>query len=91
MRLDLFGIGAQAFPIFPPHESYVLPKEINVKLRMLMKKMNLHFGAIDMIVTPSGDYVFLEINPSGQWGWIEVLTKMPISEAIAEILMKPPR
>lgn len=41
-----------------------------------------------MIVTPKGDYVFLEINPDGQWLWIERLTGLPISEAIADLLLR---
>jgi hypothetical protein len=31
--------------------------------------------------------VFLEINPSGQYGWIEGLTGLPITQAIAELLV----
>ena len=72
------------------HSSYVLPNTIQTKLEALMKRLKLQFGAIDMIVTPDGEYVFLEVNPSGQWGWIERLTGMPISRAIAELLANPP-
>lgn len=41
-----------------------------------------------MIVTPQDEYVFLEINPNGQWLWIERLTNLPISEIIADTLIK---
>lgn len=54
-----------------------------------MEDCGLAYGAIDMIVTPQGKYIFLEVNPSGQYGWIEALTKMPISKAIAETLATP--
>ena len=40
-----------------------------------------------MIVTPDGEYIFLEINPAGQWLWIEELTKLPITEALADLLV----
>ncbi len=73
------------------HEPYNLPEEVKRKLLVLLKKWGLSYGAIDMILTPDGEYVFLEINPSGQWGWIEHLTGMPISRAIAELLANPPR
>jgi len=33
------------------------------------------------------DYVFLEVNQGGQWGWVEKLTNLPISEAIARLLI----
>jgi glutathione synthase/RimK-type ligase-like ATP-grasp enzyme len=51
-----------------------------------MHKLGLNFGAVDMILTPDGRYVFLEINPNGQWGWVEDLTGMPISEEIIGLL-----
>ncbi len=72
------------------HEPYNLPTEIQEKLLAFMKEVHLAFGAIDMILTPEGEYVFLEVNPSGQWGWIEHLTGMPISRAIAGLLANPP-
>ncbi|MDD4762036.1 MAG: hypothetical protein PHZ25_03390 [Candidatus Pacebacteria bacterium] len=70
------------------HEPYLLPKEAEEKILILMKEWNLNFGAIDMIITPEDKYVFLEINPNGQFGWIEEITKMPISEALADLLAK---
>jgi hypothetical protein len=39
-----------------------------------------------MIVTPSGEYVFLEINPQGQYGWMEHLIGLPISPALADLI-----
>ncbi len=73
------------------HEAYDLPLEIKNKLLMFMKLCGLSFGAIDMILTPKGEYVFLEVNPSGQFGWIEGLAGLPISEAIAKTLSNPPK
>jgi hypothetical protein len=32
-----------------------------------MSELGLLFGAFDFILTPSGDYVFLEVNPCGEW------------------------
>ena len=72
------------------HELYHLPAEIEDKLKLLLAQLKLNFGAIDMIVTPEDEHVFLEVNPSGQWGWIERLTGMQISRAIAETLANPP-
>mgnify|MGYP001571439320 CR=1 FL=1 len=68
------------------HEVFNMPKEVESKLLTLMKEFGLSFGAVDMILTPENDFVFLEVNPQGQWGWIEELTGMPISNAIAENL-----
>jgi glutathione synthase/RimK-type ligase-like ATP-grasp enzyme len=52
----------------------------------LTKKLGLTFGAIDMIKSKNGEFVFLEINPSGQWAWIEIDTGLPISDSIIEYL-----
>jgi glutathione synthase/RimK-type ligase-like ATP-grasp enzyme len=73
------------------HELYELPSDIKTRIFTLMRKWHLSYGAIDMIVTPRGDYVFLEINPGGQWLWIEEMTGIPISQALAELLANPPR
>jgi len=70
------------------HEDFNLPENIKDKLRALMQCWKLSFAAIDMILTPEGEYVFLEVNQSGQWGWIEDLAGLPISKSIAEALAR---
>ena len=72
------------------HKPYDLPQAISTGVLNFMRSANLQFAAIDMIVTPNGDYVFLEANPQGQWGWIESLAGLPISNAIARLLANPP-
>ncbi len=72
------------------HRIHSLPEEVERKIIIFVKELGLNFGAIDMVLTPKGRYVFLEINPNGQWGWIEDLTGMPISEEIINLLMKSP-
>lgn len=69
------------------HEVYRLPTDIEQKCLQLCKKLGLNYGCIDMIVTPEDEYVFLEINPLGQWLWVELETGLPISEAIADLLI----
>ena len=68
------------------YEPYDLPDDISQKCITFLEKMRLNFGAFDFIVTPSGEYVFLECNPNGQWLWIEMETGLKISEAIADAL-----
>lgn len=63
-------------------DSFKLPKDIEEKCISLVKKLNLNFGAIDLIRKPDGEFVFLEINPNGQWVWIETDTGLKISDAI---------
>jgi len=64
-----------------------LPDEIVDRLRALMSELGLLFGALDFILTPSGEYVFLEVNPTGEWGMLERDLELPISNAIAEALI----
>jgi len=65
-----------------------LPKDVETKIFGFMEKMGLRYGSIDMIVTPNGEYVFLEINPSGQWHFVQLKTGAQIAKALANLLMK---
>jgi glutathione synthase/RimK-type ligase-like ATP-grasp enzyme len=64
-----------------------LPTEVASSLQVLMSELGLVFGAVDLICTPAGEYVFLEVNPSGEWGMLERDLGLPISEAIAKALV----
>jgi glutathione synthase/RimK-type ligase-like ATP-grasp enzyme len=72
-----------------PHEAHRLPPEIAGKLLGLMQTLGLSFGCIDLVETIDGEYVFLEVNPSGQWMWIEQRLGLPISEALVDELTRP--
>ena len=62
---------------------YTLPKQLSEKCVRLVKYLGLEFGAIDIILDKKGVYWFLEINPNGQWAFVEEVTGQPIGEAIA--------
>ena len=64
-----------------------LPAEVASSMQVLMSELGLAFGAVDLICTPSGEHVFLEVNPGGEWGMLERDLGLPISEAIAEALL----
>jgi hypothetical protein len=42
-----------------------------------------------MILSDEGRYVFLEINPNGQYGWLEIVTDLRLTEALADVLSSP--
>jgi hypothetical protein len=69
------------------HRPHELPEAVRVRCLDLVEALGLCFGAIDMIVTPQGEYIFLEINSNGEFGWIEPATGLPITEAMAELLI----
>ena len=54
-----------------PLREITIPDVEKIRCIELCKKFNLRFCAVDMIVTPSGEYVFLEMNQAGQFLWIE--------------------
>lgn len=66
--------------------SIEIPVEVETLCVELLKRLDLNFGAIDLIKKPDGSYIFLEINPNGQWVWIETQTGLQISEAIIRFL-----
>lgn len=63
-----------------------LPDKIQQLCVQLLLELDLNFGAIDLIRTPDGEYIFLEINPNGQWVWIENQTGQKISDALIDRL-----
>lgn len=69
-------------------EHFNVPETLTDKIRALMKQMGLYFGALDVILTPGGKYVFLEVNPTGEWGMLERDLGLTISDAIANALIK---
>lgn len=69
-----------------PHYTTDAPADIRSRVASFLGELNLNYGALDFVVQPSGEWVFLEVNPMGQWLWIEDLTGMGISDSIARWL-----
>jgi glutathione synthase/RimK-type ligase-like ATP-grasp enzyme len=68
-------------------QPYELPVETEEKLLRVMDYFGLNYGAADFIVTPEGRHVFLEVNPVGEFFWLELHPGLPISSAIADVLL----
>jgi len=68
-------------------ESVDLPEHVSGLLHSYMKRLGLVYGAIDMRITPDGEYVFLEINPSGQWLFVEQRTSQPITDSMVNLML----
>lgn len=63
-----------------------LPAEVQARLHDLMRRLGLVYGAVDLRRAPTGEHVFLEVNTSGQWRFVEERTGLPISAAVARTL-----
>ncbi|HEX8333580.1 MAG TPA: hypothetical protein VF622_13250 [Segetibacter sp.] len=64
-----------------------IPDEIGSRCLAMLKALNISFGAFDFIKASNGEYYFLEVNPNGQWAWIEMDTGLKISDAIINYLL----
>lgn len=72
-----------------PVEPVELPKKLIERLLDLVKYYGLVYAAIDLRYSEQEGYTFFEINPEGQFLWIEIETGLPISAAIGNILIGP--
>jgi hypothetical protein len=73
-----------------PIEPTELPSEIKTKLLQLIDYFGLVYAAIDLRFSASEGYTFFELNPEGQFLWIEIETGLKISAALAARLVKDP-
>lgn len=65
-----------------------LPPDVAERTLALARALDLVYAAIDVIVTPEGEAVFLEVNPAGEWGWLQRDLGLPIAEALADELLR---
>jgi glutathione synthase/RimK-type ligase-like ATP-grasp enzyme len=66
-----------------------LPEDVWLAIRRYMKAAGLVYAALDFAVDATGAYWFLEANAGGQFGFVEIATSAPISQAIADWLTRP--
>jgi glutathione synthase/RimK-type ligase-like ATP-grasp enzyme len=93
---DLFAASACAeestypqdvrFNLKARYVAHNLPDDVANNIRKLMAAMDLKYGAIDLRLTPEGRYVFFEVNPGGQFLYIEKATGQPIAATFAAYL-----
>lgn len=74
--------------VWQPHH---LPVAVHSALLRLMQRLDLSFGCVDMILTHDDEHVFLEVNPLGDWLFIEERLGSPITSAIADLLTRADR
>lgn len=71
---------------FAPHR---LPASVSAALSTLMADLGLIFGVVDMRVGLNGEYYFLEVNPQGQFAYLEIKTGLPMFRTLADLLAGP--
>ncbi len=65
---------------------FLIPSEIQKKIITLMQNLNLNTGSIDMILDHMDNYIFLEINPVGQFGMVSYPCNYNLEKKIAKYL-----
>ena len=66
-----------------------LPADVAEQAVRIVRRLGLVYGAVDVVRTPRGEHVFLEINPAGEWGMLERDLGLSISESLAHALLEP--
>lgn len=66
------------------------PKPVRESVARLLCNLDLRFAAMDFAVTSDGEWVFLDLNPNGQWAWIAKHTGLDIAGIIADALLATP-
>lgn len=64
-----------------------LPSETKIKIIKLMKNLGLSFGGIDLALVDD-EFYFIEVNPTGEWGWLVSSAGLPIEKAIVDYMIK---
>ena len=85
--------GSIDWRVIQPHlldvEPYVLPERLKQQIRFFMRELGLVFGALDFIVTPDDQFVFLEVNEQGQFLFLEERCEdLPMLDTFVSFLMQ---
>ncbi len=69
-------------------ERFDVPDQLKLQCQKLLELLQLGFGAFDFIVTEDEKYIFLEVNSTGSWYWMEVATDQAIHRTLIDYLHK---
>ncbi len=72
-------------------QPYTLPRSVADRITELMASLGLVYGAIDLRLGKDGEFYFLEVNPAGQFVYLELKTGLPIMSAVASVLARGAR
>jgi glutathione synthase/RimK-type ligase-like ATP-grasp enzyme len=68
------------------HEQISLPLHVEQKCLSIVQYFGLKYSSMDIVKDRQGRFIFLELNPNGQWGWIEQIVGYPIRDQIIDTL-----
>ncbi|HLJ53107.1 MAG TPA: hypothetical protein VKT24_06955 [Rhizomicrobium sp.] len=99
IRLNTFGANSYAALIRSqeldwrpnlnvPVMAWRVPSELHAKARGVLDKLGLEMGVIDLKITPDGECVWLEVNPQGQFLFLDALTDLRLGDRFVDYLIE---
>lgn len=97
LRLNCFGVHCHACVIesdaldwrpnlnVPIHQ-WQVPEGLSKKVRHALDLLGLEMGIVDLKETEQGDIIWLEVNPQGQFLFLEGITGQPLTELFADFI-----
>jgi hypothetical protein len=82
-RVDWRGESEMAYGDYEP-----VPAAVVAKVQAMLEELGIVYAALDFIVTPDGEWVFLEANPNGQFMWLKHDLGLPFGECLADLLVR---
>jgi len=70
-----------------PITSWPVPNSLHTQVRTVLDRLGLEMGIVDIKETPEGEFVWLEVNPQGQFLFLQPLADMPLDEHFADYLL----
>lgn len=67
---------------------FALPQAVGARCIELTRRLGLRFSAIDLALSDDR-FFFLEVNPTGEWAWLQEEVQFPIGAKLAELLGRP--
>ncbi|MFE2409028.1 MvdC/MvdD family ATP grasp protein [Kitasatospora sp. NPDC059408] len=64
-----------------------LPAAVRTGILDMLWRLGLVFAAVDLIVDRAGTHWLVDVNPGGQWAWIDC-TRSAVTTALADLLQK---
>ncbi|WP_338826204.1 hypothetical protein MTBGP_06940 [Moorella thermoacetica] len=65
-----------------------VPEKIITSCKEMMRRLGLLYAAFDFVTGPSGEYFFLEVNPTGEWAWLDYTLGLNLRDELIQLLLK---
>jgi len=63
-----------------------LPSDVERGCQTFMHELRLLYGAFDFVRTDQGQWFFLEVNPAGEWAWLDLALGLPMRDSLIDLL-----